>query len=500
LLRSATAFRILQLVALCLVLAVGIRQTPAQSGAQSTLIAHIQDRDGIPYFSAVELAKMLNVNTYYNPQAQKLILYFPDKRLKLSAYTAFVMVNDQIFHLPHPVVVDGGDLLVPAADFARVLQSALDIPMQYNPNIPALRFNYSLVNITNVIIEEKTNGTLIRLPVTREFRDNEYAAWLRQGWFYLTVAGGNIDARQLSQAPTAGVVRRIVPIQKEGSVQLSFRLRGEVKDYEVYQNNDPREIVLSLRTPTDKTRDRLNEARSRWKLDRIVLDAGHGGKDPGAIGPGGLKEKDVVLDITKRLGRIIEKNLPEVKVIYTRQKDVFIPLQERTKIANEQNGKLFVSIHANSNPNHRVAGFETYLLRPGKTEDAIGVAERENSVIKFEESTDFYKRFNNETLILATMMQSAFMKESEDFASMVQTGLGHNLSSANRGVRQAGFYVLVGASMPNILVETGYISNAKEARKLRTPEYRQEIARGVYQGIVAFKKKYDQQTVDQASL
>jgi len=488
------------LVALCLILSAGIRQAPAQGGSSSSSITHIQKRNGVPYFSATELAELFNVNTYYNPQAQKLILYFPDKRLKLSAYTSYVMVNDNIFHFPHPVVLDGGDLLVPVLDFVGILQSALDIPMQYNPQIPALRFDYSLVNITNVIIEEKKNGTLIRLPVTREFRENEYAAWLRQGWFYLTVAGGNIDARRLSQAPTAGVVRRIVPIQKEGSVQLAFRLRGEVEDYEVYQNDDPREIVLSLRTPTNRTKDRLNEARSRWKLDRIVLDAGHGGKDPGAIGPGGLKEKDVVLDITKRLGRIIEKNLPDVKVIYTRQKDVFIPLQDRTKIANEQNGKLFVSIHANSNPNHRILGFETYLLRPGKTEDAIDVAERENSVIRFEESTDFYKQFDNETLILATMMQSAFMKESEDFASMVQVGLRKHLSSEDRGVKQAGFYVLVGASMPNILVETGYISNSKEARKLRTAEYRQQIAQGIYQGIVEFKKKYDQQTVDQASL
>ncbi len=472
----------------------------AQSASEGQVLTNFYEQNGVNYFSATELADHFRVHTYYNPQVQKLIIYLPDKRLKLSANTSYVMVNDAMHHLPHSVLFANGDLLVPAEDFVRIVQPSLDIAMKYNATPPAIRFEYSPFNITDILIEEKKNGTLIRVPVTREFRENEIAAALKPGWMYLTVAGGYMNDRQLSRVPTAGAVRRVVPIQMENSVQLSFRLRGPVEDYDVYQNSNPREIVLSLRAPRERTLNQLNEARNRWKLDRIVLDAGHGGKDPGATGPGGIKEKDIVLDITKRVGRIIEKNLPEVEVIYTREKDVFIPLQERTRIANEKNGKLFVSIHANSNPNHRIRGFETYLLRPGKTSDAIEVAERENSVIKYEESTEIYQRYDDETLILATMMQSAFMKESEDFASMIQNGLGEYVPSVNRGVKQAGFYVLVGASMPNILVETGYMSNIREARQLNSAEYRQKIAQGIYQGILKFKEKYDQQTTEQASL
>ena len=155
----------------------------------------------------------------------------------------------------------------------------------------------------------------------------------------------------------------------------------------------------------------------------------------------GVQEKDVVLDITKRTGKLLEKS--GIKVFYTRDEDVFVPLLERTKMANESNGKLFVSIHANANKNRKIQGFETFLLRPGKSEDAIEVASRENSVIKLEEFTDKYADLTGEALIMATMAQSMFMKESEDLASIIQMELDKRLNTPNRGVKQAGFYVLI---------------------------------------------------------
>ena len=159
----------------------------------------------------------------------------------------------------------------------------------------------------------------------------------------------------------------------------------------------------------------------------------------------------MVLDITKRVGRLLEKNAG-IKVVYTRDEDVFVPIIDRTKMANDANGKLFVSVHANSNKNRKIQGFETYLLRPGKSEDAIEVASRENSVIKLEEKTGQYDNLTGENLIMATMAQSMFMKESEDLAAIIQMELDKRLNTPNRGVKQAGFYVLIGASMPNVSV------------------------------------------------
>ena len=180
------------------------------------------------------------------------------------------------------------------------------------------------------------------------------------------------------------MVRKIESDQIGKTAQVAFKLGKEVISHEWYQSLDPNEIVITLRTPLGKVNEYIDDVKERWRLDIVVLDAGHGGKDPGSQGKYGTKEKDVVLDITKRVGRLLEKNTG-IKVVYTRDEDVFVPLIDRTKMANDANGKLFISVHANSNPNRKIQGFETYLLRPGKSEDAIEVASRENAVIKLEE-------------------------------------------------------------------------------------------------------------------
>jgi N-acetylmuramoyl-L-alanine amidase len=289
------------------------------------------------------------------------------------------------------------------------------------------------------------------------------------------------------------VVTKVTSNQFDESAQLAFRLRSDIIGHEVYQSSDPNTIVVTLRTPFKKLASHIKDMKNRWRLDTVVLDAGHGGKDPGTIGRKGTKEKDIVLDIAKRVGSFLEENT-HINVVYTREEDVFIPVWKRTKIANEANGKLFVSIHVNSNPNRRVRGFETYLLRPGKTDDAIEVASRENAVIKLEEgkTRKKYNAMTGENLIMATMAQSMFMKESEDLAAYIQEALDPLLDSPNRGLKQAGFYVLIGASMPNVLVEVGYISNPNEERKLKSIAYRKKVAKGIYSGIMRFRKSREQ--------
>jgi len=149
---------------------------------------------------------------------------------------------------------------------------------------------------------------------------------------------------------------------------------------------------------------------------------------------------------------------------------------------------MFVSIHCNSNPNRSARGFETFLLKQGKSDDAIELAHRENSVIKMEErSGEKYKELTGENLIMATMAQSMFMKESEELAALIQEELGKRLNSTNRGVKQAGFVVLVGASMPNVLIETGFLSNTTEEARMKQPVYRQKIADGIFNAIIKFR-------------
>ena len=229
----------------------------------------------------------------------------------------------------------------------------------------------------------------------------------------------------------------------------------------------------------------IRNEKEKWQFKKIIIDAGHGGKDPGAVGYRGTKEKDIALDVAKRLEKKLSKNM-KVKIVMTRDEDIFLRLSERTKIANENNGSLFISIHTNAAEDRRASGFETFLIGQNKNEAAVRVAARENAVLELEGSTG--KKLTDEDLIKATIAQSAFASKSELFASLVQKEIKKRVQSKDRGVKQAGFYVLMGASMPNVLVELGFISNPSEEKKLRSPQYRDQLATAIYRAVEQYQK------------
>ena len=252
-----------------------------------------------------------------------------------------------------------------------------------------------------------------------------------------------------------------------------------------YTNNEIRFTSISTDKKIVKKNVDLRSEMEKWEFKTIVIDAGHGGKDPGAVGYRGTKEKDIALDVAKRLEKKLSKNM-NVKIIMTRDEDVFLKLSERTKIANESNGNLFISIHTNAAEDRKASGFETFLIGPNKNEAAVRVAARENAVLELEGTIG--KKLTNEDLIQATIAQSAFASKSEQFASMVQKEIKKRVQSRDRGVKQAGFYVLMGASMPNVLVELGFISNPSEEKKLRSPQYRDQLATAIYRAVEQYQK------------
>ena len=232
----------------------------------------------------------------------------------------------------------------------------------------------------------------------------------------------------------------------------------------------------------------LKKEKKKWKFDTIIIDPGHGGKDPGAIGYRGTKEKDIALDVSKRLAKKIERN-SKTKVILTREEDIFVRLQDRTKFANANKGDLFISIHTNAAEDRRASGFETFLIGINKNEEAIRVAARENAVLELEDGGA--TKLTDEALIQATMSQAAFANLSEQFAALVQEEMGKRIQSKNRGVKQAGFYVLMGASMPNVLVELGFISNPNEEKKLNSSSYRDMLATSIYYAVLKYQKSFN---------
>jgi N-acetylmuramoyl-L-alanine amidase len=249
------------------------------------------------------------------------------------------------------------------------------------------------------------------------------------------------------------------------------------------------EIIISSTAKTKNVAIKnIDIEKNKWKFSTIIIDPGHGGKDPGAVGYRGTLEKDIALDVAKRLEKKISKNM-KVKTVLTRDEDIFLKLGERTRIANENNGSLFISIHANAATDRRASGFETFLIGLNKNEAAVRVAARENSVLELEGVAG--KKLTNEDLIQATIAQSAFASKSEKFAALVQEEIGKRVQGKNRGVKQAGFYVLMGASMPNVLVELGFISNLAEEKKLRSSQYREVLATAIFRALEKYEKTLD---------
>ena len=218
------------------------------------------------------------------------------------------------------------------------------------------------------------------------------------------------------------------------------------------------------------------------KIGRIVIDAGHGGHDSGTLGAGGIMEKDVVLDVALRLGKLLQDKLG-AQVIYTRSDDTFIPLETRTAIANEAQADLFISVHANSSQDETARGVETYYLNFTSSPDALDVAARENAVSdqSVHQLADLVKKITLKDKI----------DESREFASDVEQSLYDGLHKGNeglknRGVKKAPFVVLIGANMPSILTEISFVTNGKDAAQLRTPEYRERVAESIFKGVAQY--------------
>ncbi|MCR9064192.1 MAG: N-acetylmuramoyl-L-alanine amidase [Cytophagales bacterium] len=234
------------------------------------------------------------------------------------------------------------------------------------------------------------------------------------------------------------------------------------------------------------------ESKSLNEVKKIVIDAGHGGKDPGTAGG---KEKRYALDIALRLGEKIEKQLKGVEVVYTRKSDVFIPLNERAAIANREKADLFISIHCNAFKSSHASGTETYVMGLHKTEANLDLAKRENNVILMEDNySKSYKGFNPNSPLAHIMLanyQSAFMNQSMDFASRVENQFVRH-GNKSRGVKQAGFLVIWETTMPSVLIETGYLSNPEDARKLGSEQGRDNIAEAIYKAFYSYKSDIEQ--------
>jgi N-acetylmuramoyl-L-alanine amidase len=291
-----------------------------------------------------------------------------------------------------------------------------------------------------------------------------------------SIGDGLVDEARLERAGADSLLRVLF----EGAA-------GELRTATL---DDPPRLVLDFGRPAEPS---ARARQASTPLRTIVLDAGHGGHDSGAVGPGGLMEKELVLEVTKRVARLLEERA-NVKVLLSRDGDHFVTLKDRTSFANRASADLFVSIHANA---HRVVaseGVEVYFLSSEATDNAARqLASAENSVVQLEKPTSARPgRSEIVRTMLWDLAQAEFQTESSRLAETVLDAMSQSLRIPNRGVKQAGFYVLGGAAMPAILVEIGFVTNPKEERRLKDAKYRDEIARAIFSGLADYKRAWDQ--------
>lgn len=469
-------------------------------------------KNSVLYSSLNDIAQVLNFRIYINRETKKFELRTEEYAVKVTADNPYVAIIDKrenanLLQLPVNVIYAANSFFVPLEAFIEILNdvSPEEIILEKETIIVGRSAPKTSFDITGLSFEEKSNGFLIRILSTKKLFD--YECWPKQigddTWLYVTLANVRADVNTIKNTKTTGIAKQVLVFQYPTSVQLTIRLKGLINSAEPMIAENGTDILIAIQTPTEeqavarKARNyerELQRERDKWKLDVVVIDAGHGGDDPGAIGTRGTREKDVTLSVALKLGNLIEKNLPDVDVVYTRKTDDFVELYRRGQIANQNGGKLFISIHCNSMPrrNHTENGFEIYLLRPGKSESALRIAERENEVVKLEQDYEKrYQQLTEENFILLTMAQSAYVKYSEQFAGILQQEMGRHLKLNNNGVKQAGFYVLVGASMPNVLVETAYLSNKNDEKFLRSTSGQQNIAKAIFNGVKRYKQEYE---------
>ena len=231
-------------------------------------------------------------------------------------------------------------------------------------------------------------------------------------------------------------------------------------------------------------------------VTRVVVDAGHGGPEPGAVGKNS-REKDLNLAVALLAGKMISDSFPSVQVIYTRKTDITVPLHERANIANKSNADLFISIHTNSVKNRAAKGSETFVMGTAKSAENMEVAKRENAVIIYEEDyTSKYEGYDPnspESFIIFSLMQNTYLDQSLQMAALVQEEFGTSPITVNRGVKQAGFLVLYLTAMPSILIETGFISNPEDEKVLMSKEGQMKMAHSIFRAFKRYKAYYDRQ-------
>ncbi len=526
------------------------------TGGGLNKINSIQNSEGF-YISAIGVAECFKVTCVFSAEKRKMVFNVNNTDIVLTEGNPFAIIGDSVVNMLHAPFMENGDLYVEAEPllsfldpmlpekliFSKVkksifvIQSGVDTTKttqqpqiqasetgekiktkpisSENPQIPTT--NPANENIiSKASCEERKNGTLftLYLPDSVAFDHTFFKPQLN-----INIFKGKISVSDINITTVAGLVTSVEATQFADNAQVSITVSDKVPEPEVAYLKDPLRIEVVVRPagspdikagPEKSMQNQLlrpsssepSAKEAKERIRTIIIDPGHGGKDPGAVSSTSrLREKDAVLAIGKKVAALLKEKSPDVRCVMTRDDDTFIALSERIHIANKQKGDLFVSIHANSikgnkNKKSSVNGYTVYFLDVARDDEARAVAAFENSSLEYEEDRKD-KSVSDLDFILKSTELNLYRNESEDFAITLEQEMNKSVKEIKRnktGINQAGFYVLRGPDMPAVLIETAYISNPRESEMLGNPGFQDEVAQSIINGIIKYKAGFKRTT------
>jgi N-acetylmuramoyl-L-alanine amidase len=445
------------------------------------------------YVSTSGAASLFGARRDWQEEGHRLVLRAGGRNFNLTAGSRLVTGDAGETLLRAPVFARAGDLWVPLEFLTRVVGPALREPVRWDSSRLTLGVGGERADVTGLRVEELASATALHFTCGKTLTYRAESP--EPGLLLLKIYGGTVDAAQVALDTPRGLVEAVSAEQVGTDALIRVRVSGLATRHRAYAAEDGGEIVLmieeeqlgALPEPTPRGRLTPEPAAEFPAPERVitvrtvVVDAGHGGDETGRIGPDGALEKDVNLAVARELKHVLERQ-GGLEVVLTRDDDSAVPLARRAEIANQSGGDLFVSLHCNGWFSERATGVETYFLSPARTDRDASVAREENWAA--EGGADDLE------FILWDLVQNRFITDSSDLAEGVQAGLCRALGAENRGVKQAGFRVLVGAYMPAVLVEMGFLSNGAEEARLIDPEHQRLLARTIGEAILEYRDRH----------
>jgi len=451
------------------------------------------EQDGVEYVSLTEFAQQAGFRQSKGIFSRKYTFSNERGAISFVHNNNFYTIDTVSAILPLPPLRRGDDLYLPAQYIVKVFGGKYSGTLRWDTQASALTVSTLAYSVLSVKSEVKQNGTLVSIALADSL-PYEYTYFHPN--LVVNFSGAKLDPKAVRRARGAGVVDSAFTVQHDGSAQVSFLLNQPIETPYIDYSGGKRTLVLSLKPKIEQKKTPPQQPDAGSGIRTVVIDPGHGGKDPGAIGPTGVKEKDVVLGIGLELRKMLEK--AGLKVFMTRDKDVFIPLIDRTKFANEKRADIFVSIHADAIDGDKkrrdaIRGYKIYFLSQAKNEEDKMVAMRENAVIQLEDNST-KKKYDALQDMLISIAGAEYLRESQELGIIMEQTFGtvqKKIPRLQLGVGQANFWVLNGAYMPSVLVETGFISNSEEEKLLADKRIQYQHAAALSESIVKFKEQFE---------